>query len=302
MIRVNTLNDEVLKSDPFVMVIGNFDGVHPGHLHLIETAKSQNLNVAALTFDPHPGLFFNEDFKFLTDSDLKSKYLMKAGVDILITVKFDRKLASLTPDGFARMINVSEVKKIVVGNDFRFGNDRTGDINFLRNFFGNHVEIIGVEPVKTGNVKLSSSRIRDFIASGNILEATSQLGRRYCVHGEVVHGAKIGSELGYPTVNLETLQLIPGDGVYAVLIHTSDNRKFSGAASIGNRSTIFENSSRVFEVHILNFDGIIYGEKLRVKFVEKIREQKKYSDLEQLKYAIQMDIDKIRDILIDDYS
>lgn len=287
------------------VTIGSFDGVHQGHKNLIKEtiALASFLQTKPLVvfFDPHPRkvLFPEANFKLLTTFEEKLEIFSKLNIDIVV-VPFSRLVAQLTADLFIEqyLVDALKAKGVVVGFNFRFGKNRKGDPEYLIKSGEKYGFIVKVlNPVVFNGVILSSTYIRQLIEKGNIEEANKFLGHNYFFIGKVKKGRGIGKKIGFPTANLEVPQdkLLPPCGVYAVWVYYKD-QKMKGAMNIGFRPT-FEEKNLSIEVHILNFNQTIYEEKLKVEIVKKIRNEKKFNSLEDLKTQIEKDCKLIEDIL-----
>lgn len=289
------------------ITIGSFDGVHQGHKNLVrETLHlSSWLQVKPLVvfFDPHPRkvLFPEANFKLLTTFEEKLDIFSRFNIDVVI-IPFSSLVAQLTADLFVEqyLVDALKAKGIVVGFNFRFGKNRKGDPDYLIKLgvkYGFTVKVLN--PVVFDGVVLSSTYIRHLIEKGKMEEANKFLGHNYFMIGKVKRGRGVGKNLGFPTANLEIPQdkLLPPCGVYAVWVYHKD-KKWKGAMNIGFRPTFKEKEFSV-EVHVLNFNREIYEEKLKVEIVKKIREERKFSSLEELKTQIKKDCELIDKILED---
>jgi riboflavin kinase/FMN adenylyltransferase len=273
-----------------VVTIGNFDGVHLGHRALLSKARAiadaEGLRVRAMFFDPHPAAFFRPDSRppLLTPLPRRKALLLGAGADEVDIRTFDTRFAEQSAEAFATDVLAADAKAaaVVVGSDFRFGKDREGDLPTLERLgeahgFAVHV----VAPVEHDGAVVSSTRIRRRLAEGDVAGARALLGRYHDVRSEVIHGDHRGRTIGFPTANLalpEKLAL-PSDGVYAV-IASVDGAKVGGVANIGVRPTF--DAGRSVEVHLLDWEGDLYGRSLPVAFVARIRGEKKFDGVEAL--------------------
>jgi riboflavin kinase / FMN adenylyltransferase len=291
--------------DAFV-TIGNFDGVHQGHVpilrKLIEEAHREKRKALVITFDPHPKKVLRPDirpFYLITSIEEKIKLLEDVGVDGLILIPFDLNFSKMTAESFVRDIlwDKLHIRKIFVGHDYSFGKSKTGNKEFLAEFgkkLGFEVDIINA--VKLDDETISSTRLRHLILAGDVRTAARLLGRPYNVSGVVVEGKKRGSILGIPTANIKPeKELIPAEGVYAVIAHLGKER-YKGVLNIGFNPT-FSDADLSVEVFLLDFSGDIYGESVDVLFMERIRDEVKFENPEQLVKQIRKDIDEARAIL-----
>ena len=300
------ISDKKLNIKPSAAVIGNFDGVHRGHLEVLKNAKEfsskSNLPLSVLTFDPHPREFFSkENTNFLLQTLLdKAEALSKNNIDYLINLKFDDLLSELSPEQFVEKV-LSEslsLKHIFVGKDFKFGKDRAGDINSLKSFGLKYR--IGLSSIKLKNqdgTSISSTKIRNNLKKGKIKEANELLGRPYMISGLVIEGDKRGRQIGFPTANISLGKLIrPAFGVYAVLIEGIENKVLRGIANIGRRPTVNDRGV-LLEVNIFDFNEDIYGKKIFISLIDFIRDEKKFDGIENLKKQIVMDVKLSKSIL-----
>jgi riboflavin kinase/FMN adenylyltransferase len=287
-----------------VVVLGNFDGVHLGHQAVIreavEEGRKRGMRVVAATFWPHPRevLAPGEGPVLLTPLDLRREALLTCGVDEVQVIRFDRDLSRKSPEEFVRGVLVGEIgaEVVVVGENFRFGHRAAGDVEDLRRLMREHrgeARVVGLKRGEGGE-EISSSRIRSLISHGEVCEAARLLGRPYVLRGEVVGGDRRGRAIGFPTANL-----IPGDkvavperGVYAGFAIVGDER-YAACTNIGVAPTFARGESRV-ETHLLGFAGDLYGRTIDVEFRERIRPEKRFSDVEELKKQIARDVEVAR--------
>ena len=300
------ISDKKLNIKPSAAVIGNFDGVHRGHLEVLKNAKEfsskSNLPLSVLTFDPHPREFFSkENTNFLLQTVLdKAEALSKNNIDYLINLKFDVPLSELSPEQFIEKVlsKSLSLKHIFVGKDFKFGKDRAGDINSLKSFGLKYR--IGLSSIKLKNqdgASISSTKIRNNLKKGKIKEANELLGRPYMISGLVIEGDKRGRQIGFPTANISLGNLIrPAFGVYAVLIEGIENKVLKGIANIGRRPTVNDRGV-LLEVNIFDFNEDIYGKKIFISLIDFIRDEKKFDGIENLKKQIVMDVKLSKSIL-----
>lgn len=289
-----------------VITIGNFDGVHRGHVSLVkkvlEESDKINGTPCVLTFYPHPLTVLNPyvNIEQITPLEDKLELIEKLGIKVAILVKFDDEFSKITGEQFVQDILVKKigVKKVIVGYDFGFGRNKSGSIDLLKqlgNIYG--FDVFVMEPLKEKDRVISSTRIRGFIKEGLIKEANEFLGRPYRIKGMVVKGRKIGRLIGFPTANLLINNyLIPGRGVYAAYAFIEGVR-FRAVVNVGPAPT-FHINDRSFEVHLLDFDGDIYGKEMEVELKERLRGIEKFKDVEDLKLQIKNDIERARRILI----
>jgi riboflavin kinase/FMN adenylyltransferase len=286
---------------PVALTIGNFDGVHRGHQamlsRLIEAAEDLALPAAVLTFDPHPREFFALGAAPPRLSPLRAKleYFRTLGVARTIVARFDHRLAALAPETFIDDVLVRRlgIRWVLVGEDFRFGKGRAGDIETLRAA----ARTFSVEAMRTVAVdgeRASSTAIRHALSAGNLEHAGALLGRPYTIAGRVAHGAKLGRNLGFPTANLRLKRMPPVSGVFAVRVHGLDLRPHDGVASVGMRPTVADAGEPLLEVFILDFDHVIYGRRVTVEFLHKLRDEERYPDVHALTRQIRADVAEAR--------
>ena len=281
--------------------MGTFDGVHKGHKKLLkkltDTAKEKHGESIVITYYHHPlEIIHKKTFPYLlTERDIKEHCLKNQGVDYVLYLKFDKKMAEMSAYEFLKEILIGEVgaKEIVVGYDTHFGRKREGNLDFLKkhqNEFGYKLHY--VEPFKIDNIIVSSSKIRDFIREGDLEKATLYLGREYSLKGKVIHGEKIGTEIGFPTVNLKPIdeyKLIPALGVYATSL-LIDNKRFYGVTNVGYSPTLKNTHIKEIETYIFDFSDDIYDKNVELFFHKRIRDEKFFSRLEDLIKEIENDI------------
>ncbi len=292
-----------------VITIGNFDGVHIGHQKIFDYIKRKAKQIqgasVVITFNPHPikVLYKEHPLKLITTNEDKIRLIAQCGVDLVISIPFTQEFAQIEPEDFVKNILVDNfnAKWIVVGYDYKFGKGRKGDrelLTKLGKIYGFRVTVLKAYK-KNGKI-LSSTAVRNALFEGNIKEANQFLGRAYHIDGEVTKGAGRGSSiLGYPTANIVPKQeIIPKEGVYAVKVtipflnnKNSDSYKtLKGVANIGNNPT-FGNININYEVHILDFKENLLGKTIRVHFIERLRDEKRFISPEELKYNIARDIE-----------
>lgn len=282
------------------MALGTFDGVHVGHQAIItrtvEQAKRENCLSAVFTFSNHPLNVINAEQSppLIITNQEKVKLIADLGVDILLNIPFTNKLLQLKPEEFVKLIvDNLNLKHVIVGENFTYGYQGHGTPSMLKNtgsIYGFTVEAVNMVDVE-GTV-VSSTAIRQLISDGAVEQASVLLGRLVTISGEIIKGdQRGGSKLGFPTANLAIPQglLVPADGVYAVYAIDEAGVRYNGVANIGNNPT-FTRQTRRIEVHILDFDRFIYGEKLRVQFIDRIRGEIAFSNVEQLKRQMANDI------------
>ena len=291
---------------PCALTIGNFDGVHRGHQALLTElkahAKKLGLPTCVMTFEPHPREFFAPDNAPARILNLRDKLeaLNEAGVDTVIVEHFNERFARRSPESFVKDILVDglQTKFLMIGDDFHYGAKRAGNIQTLLEaaklygFSVNHMHTIEDTP----GLRISSSAIRDALKLGKLDEATRLLGRPYIISGHVIHGKKLGRELGFPTLNLaisnKLHQRNPAlSGIFIVRVHGLANQPLQGVASLGVRPTIEDAGRVLLETHVFNYAGNAYGKIVGIEIIKKLRDEEKYSDLPTLQKAINADAD-----------
>jgi len=291
---------------PLALTIGNFDGVHLGHLRILnevkKIAKEKNLKSAVLTFQPHPISFLRPDRPkdFLIQSFAqKLKIFAEEKIDYVITLPFNQNLAEITAPFFVKKILVESlnIKHLAIGYDFTFGKNREGNFKMLEEESQKfHFDLSEISPVKNHEQTCSSSIVRKLIAEGKIIEANEILSRNFTICGIVNEGRKLASQLGFPTANLKPKAHIikPKFGVYKTETFIPHlGKKFPSITNFGIKPTLNEVSAPLFENHIPNFSQNIYGKKICVEFLDFIRDEKKFASLEELKKQITLDLETL---------
>ncbi len=283
-----------------IVTTGTFDGVHLGHQKIIsrlkDIARSENGETVLLTFYPHPRMVLfpeDNDLKLLNTQSEKIALLEKCGIDHLIIYPFTKEFSRLTSVEFVRdvLVNRIKTKRLVIGYNHHFGRNREGSFEHLNEFgpiYGFEVEEIPAKDVDT--IEVSSTKIRQALQRGNVKVAANYLGYLYSLTGKVIAGKQLGRTIGYPTANMlvdDKYKLIPADGVYAVKVKINKDF-FGGMLNIGENPTI-EGKGRTVEVNIFNFDRDIYEEEITVFFVERLRDELKFNNLEELKHQLSID-------------
>jgi riboflavin kinase/FMN adenylyltransferase len=287
------------------VTVGNFDGVHRGHRAMLERlvreARGRKLASCVLTFEPHPREFFTPQTAPARLARLREKLelIADAGVDRVHVLRFGAPLAAMTAEDFAREVLADGLgaRWVLVGEDFRYGARRAGDFAQLQSS-GTRLgfEVMAMPEVTDGGERVSSSAVRAALAAGDLARAARLLGRHYSMSGRVAHGERLGRELGFPTANIVLRRQPPLAGIFVVEAELEETQqKLRGVASVGRRPTVKENAAPLLEVHLFDFSGTIYGRHLRVSFLEKLRDEKKYGGLPALRSAIEDDAAKARD-------
>lgn len=291
-----------------VITIGNFDGVHKGHQALLHQVMEKADEICgtsiAITFEPHPlrALGISSP-PLITRHDQKTELIEKSGIDVLICIPFDKAFASITAHDFIETILVNKIgmKGIIIGPDYSFGKNRVGTIEVLKSE-GKRLgfkTIVSpwINDTNAGIERISSTRIREIVMEGKVEQAMKYLGRHYQIRGKVIRGRKRGgSQLGFPTANIKLHdELCPKLGVYAVKVETIRG-SFLGVANIGFSPT-FGDQMFTIEVHILDFSGDLYDTRLRINLVARLRDEKKFSSIDELSQQIKKDVEIAKEIL-----
>jgi riboflavin kinase / FMN adenylyltransferase len=300
----------ILRSVPaaakthIALTIGNFDGVHRGHQAMLgrlrEAARERGLPPCAMTFEPHPREFFSPDQAPTRLTSLREKLerLAVEGMERTYVCRFDYGLAQIAADDFVERILVRGlgVRYLLVGDDFRFGARRSGDITLLQQQAARYgYTVDAMSSVLLGGERVSSTAVRKALAAGDLAHAARLLGRPYSVSGRVVRGDRLGRKLGFPTANVQMKHNRPPlMGIFAVEVSGLGETPVRGVASLGVRPTVKQQGEPVLEVFLFDFAADIYGRQLRVDFLHKLRDEEKYVDLAALTRQIQMDVDNTR--------
>jgi riboflavin kinase/FMN adenylyltransferase len=292
-----------------VVALGNFDGVHLGHQAVlrraVEEGRRRGARVVAATFDPHPRAILGPRVqpKLLTTLELRREALLRYGADEVRVIRFDQELSKKSPEEFVRDVLVGEIgaEAVVVGENFRFGHRAAGDVAELERLMRSHgaeVFAVAVED-EAGKGGISSTRIRELVAQGEVGLAASLLGRPYVLRGQVAVGDRRGRILGFPTANVVPDQavVIPARGVYAGFVRVG-KALYPACTNVGLAPTFQRGESRV-EAYLIDFEGDLYGRVVDVSFVRRIRSEKKFSGVEELKEQIARDVEAARRITKD---
>lgn len=291
----NFKSTDSVKSEPLVTSIGGFDGIHLGHQALFKKAFDvSNAMFQIVTFNEIPKIYFNNDLKPLIDQDQRSSIFEKLLPKNIIFLDF-KSVNKMNAQEFCQFLQHNlQTEKLVIGKDFRFGNQRVGDVNTLINYFGEE-NVTLLDDYLISSEKVSTTKIRLFYAQGKIKEAEKYLGRPISYRGTVVLGKQLGSSIGFPTANvqLHNLTQLPRFGVYAVRVHI-DKKTYLGCLNIGINPTVEANLETKIEIHILEFDENIYDKNISFELIEFIRDEKKFGSIDDLTAQIQLDVDKIK--------
>lgn len=281
---------------PTALAIGNFDGLHLGHqallAKLVEVARAQGLKAAVMTFEPHPREYFSPQNAPARLSSLREKleYFEQAGVDDVYICRFNQAFSAISAEDFMRKILRESLNAttILVGGDFCFGAKRQGTV---QSFIDDGFDLVDFAPVQVGDERVSSTLVRNALAAGELIQAQALLGRAYSISGKVVHGAKRGRQLGYPTANVHMRHERPAlTGVYAVKLSVGKLDCMNAVANLGIRPTIAGIPKLMLEVHVFDFNGDLYGKHVHVEFFHKVRDEMKFAGLDALKAQIAQDV------------
>lgn len=299
--------DEIPATFPkSVITIGNFDGVHLGHREIFRrvrtTAEQENAVSVVVTFVPHPLKVIphhTKQLQLINTYSEKEILIEASGIDRMLAIPFTEAFATLSPRDFVVgiLVNKLSVCRLIIGYDYSFGRNREGNVATLQQLgaeFGFRVDVL--EPIGNEGVVYRSSTVRKLLLEGDVSGVVPLLGRQFSIGGTVVAGHHRGTAMGYPTANIRTdKDLIPASGVYAVKVKLDDTF-YDGACNIGNNPT-FDNNDTTIEVFVFDFSGNLYGQELRIYFFERIRDQHKFTGIDELKNAIDRDVAKCREIL-----
>lgn len=286
-----------------VATVGNFDGVHGGHQSLLhrlkQVAKAKQLPMLVILFEPQPAEFFNGAKAPARLTSLREKItaLASCGVDIVYCITFNRKLASMTAEAFAEqyLFCAAKASYLLIGEDFRFGQDRTGNVALLTQLGADNACVVeSFANYYLAGERVSSTAIRHALQQGNLALAARLLGRNYAICGRVIRGAGLASQWGVPTANIKLSRLnVALRGVFCVSAKLSNRRVLTGVANLGYRPTV-DGNKWVLEVHLFDFNDRVYGELLQVEFLHKLRDEVKFNSLEMLFKQIREDIKQAR--------
>ncbi len=289
-----------------IVTIGNYDGLHRGQRLILDKvtarAKACGAPSVVVTFEPHPTRFIRPDEspELLTTPSQKKELLSEAGVDVVLFVKFNREVAETSAEEFVRTFLHQRLalKELWVGNAFTFGADRLGDLTLLRRLAEElDFTVQGVAEERFQDELVSSTRVRRALKQGRVELVTELLTRPYEIHGEVVRGDRMGQRLGWPTINVETVhELVPAEGVYACrVVFAGVPTAFDAVTNIGTRPTVYENYQKVVESHVLAFSNDAYGQKVRLSFYKRLREERIFPSIMDLSSQIKRDVAATRE-------
>ncbi|MHB1091284.1 bifunctional riboflavin kinase/FAD synthetase [Thiobacillus sp.] len=293
---------------PHAVTIGNFDGLHLGHQAMLarlqDVARARSLPSCVLSFEPHPREFFSPEHAPVRLSSLREKaeYLQRIGIDRLHVFRFDRAFSTLSAETFIEQVlgSTLQARYVLVGDDFHYGAKRAGDFTLLKKMgetLGFDVDFLPT--VEVAGERVSSTAIRAALAAGELEHAAHLLGRSYSISGRVVHGDKLGRDIGFPTANIQLRHNPPPlMGIFAVELYGLNGAPLPGVASLGRRPTVKgADAVPVLEVHVFDFNTEIYGRRVRVDFLHKLRDEEKYPDLDSLVAQIKRDVENAKHYL-----
>ena len=290
--------EKIKNIENSVVTIGNFDGIHKGHIQLIkrtvDQAKKNNFKSVVFTFENHHMRYFRANsIKNLMTNEDKIEMMKSLGIDIIVMIPFDEYMTKISAQDFVKHILFDKLKcrKAIVGHDFKFARKKEADAHMLKKIGEKYnIEVEVIKPIKIKYIRVSSTYVRELIETGNVYNVKEFLGRNYAIEGEVIHAKKLGRTIGFPTANLSIDDniLIPKNGIYAVKVYLG-KREFYGATNIGYNPTV-NGEGLSIETNILDFNEDIYGEVIKVEFLERIRDEKKFNSLDELKNQLKQDV------------
>lgn len=291
--------DTVIVDSPTAVTIGMFDGLHLGHLKVIDgclsTSQSNHLKTCVISFSNHPADHFTgKRNELLMPMQEKIEAFENLGIDYLVIIPFDAYIVELPAKNFIQELLIGRLKaeKVVLGYDNHFGKNREGSISFINEHFGYVLETIAIDVAKVDEVIVSSSQIKKYLSEGDITKANAMLGLPFSVSGIVVHGNQNGRKIGFPTANMALKadnKFIPQLGVYLCQVKIEAGL-FFGLTNMGYRPTLNKDDGIHIETHLLDFDGELYGQRIEIQFIEKIRSEKRFDSFEDLKNQIAADL------------
>ncbi len=284
-----------------VVTIGNFDGVHIGHQHiisrLVEKSKQLSLPSVLISFSPTPQSFFGRESPTLSNFKQKHQLLAQSGLDIHLIIKFDGQFSKLSAQDFIAqfLLKKLNMRFCLIGDDFRFGAGRTGGFKLLKNTAQQYrFEVENTQSILCNSCRASSSKIREFLSQGKLQQAAQMLGREFSIAGKIIHGKQLGRTINFPTINIPIKRNIsPVLGVFAVHVNLL-GKTFNGVCNIGKRPTV-NGENILLEVFLLDFNQAVYDEFAEVVFKQKIRDEQKFDSFEQLKEQIKLDVQTAKD-------
>ncbi len=300
--------EDYIKVPNAVVTIGTFDGVHRGHQeilrNMVNRAKALGGESVVVTFYPHPRQVLSHDsgIRFISTQEEKIRHLEALGIDNLIIINFTKEFAAIPSEDFIKDYLVKNIHPavLIIGYDHHFGKGRTGDFGMLYELGSQyHFKVEKIQEQDVDNEAVSSTKIRHFLENGDIKHANMLLGYEFSYTGKVVHGQQVGHKMGYPTANIEVaeeFQLIEKQGVYATFAEI-DGKSYPAMTYIGKRPTMHDNRPQSIETYIISFDGDLYDKEIKIRFVDFVRDDKKFDNFEALKRQISIDEQQIINIL-----
>lgn len=305
--QIENISGLASVKDTLHLALGVFDGLHIGHQQVIGTAvqaaRDEGGLSGVLTFEPHPIRILAPELapsRILASLNHKRELLGKLNVDLMVVVNFNKEFADCEAEDFLGSLleACDHLSTICIGEDWRFGKNRRGDIHMLRDLGREKgITINGSSAVMLDGERVSSTRIRREIRDGNMAAAEAMLGREYTVFGEVIKGRQLGRQLGFPTANLKVFnEQLPANGVWCVAVVLSSGERFNGVGNLGMRPTVEgAEAKRMLEIHLLDFDQDIYGVTMEVEFLNYMRTEKKFNSVDELSIQIELDVQSGRD-------
>ena len=292
------LNKNNIKFDnSLVVAIGQFDGIHLGHLSLlnktIEIGKNKNYKTGVITFDPHPDFVLKKDnrINYITPFEEKKRIIEELGFDYLIIIKFDLEIANMEPKDFINKYLIEQnVKEVVVGFDFVFGKRGSGKAIEIDKLSENKLQTTIISKLDYNNEKIASSTIKECLLNGEVEEVRNQLGRYYSINGKIIYGKQVGKTIDVPTANLEYDESYVNlkTGVYVTIVEIED-KAYLGITNFGNNPSFNFTKKRTIETHILDFNENIYDKEAKISFVKRLRNEEKFASIEEFKKQIEKD-------------
>ena len=291
MIKLEGNYQTIKNTEPLTLAIGNFDGVHLGLQNIISKATSySDTKSAAMTFFPHPVSFITKQYRpTLMDNHDKYEFLSKLGLDYFIIIDFNAEFSQLSAQAFVEFLKSINVKRVIVGRDFKFGHRGSGNVNDL----ATHFEVVTLPDMLYRQTRISTTYIKTLLDNGDVKTAKILLNKPYAIHGKVVHGNKVGRMMGFPTANIDYGQYyLPKIGIYAVKVKYL-GKTYLGCANLGHNPTLNYSTTRKLEVFIMDFEGDLYDEEITIYFDQYLRDEEKYDDVDALVKQIKKDVKKV---------
>lgn len=290
--------NEITGDKNITLTLGNFDGVHLGHQKVIEyivkKSKEESGESLIVTFVPHPLLILRPQQNFqICPYDERRKYIKELGVDYILEIDFTRDLSLLGPGDFLEKYIVhNKVKNVFLGHDFSFGANKQGNYDFVKSYLTpKKINVYSLDEFNFFGSRVSSTQIRNLVKGGDVLAASKLLGRNFSMHGRIKKGLQRGAQLGFPTANLDydEVHIVPKEGVYITKTKCRD-KEYLSVTNIGVNPTFGDVKNLQVETHIMDFDKDIYGEEIQVEFVKRLRDEKRFTSIDELKLQIALDV------------